>query len=219
MALDEIVTVRLAVGSAGTLWDAVAAVGRRLTGDVRVVVFRGEGPDFFDETGSMAASASHRAGPPGPGAVSWLRRPDLVTVAVIAGRATGAGLDVALACDIRVAADDAELAVPTGADPGFGLDLPTVAVLREVVGAARALEIALTGRRISGREAATIGLVSLAVPGDRLDSVVDELVAAVLRRPRAVATQAKALLAASDADHRSRTDDFVAAVQLAAGEN
>ena len=43
-------------------------------------------------------------------AIDWLSRPDVITVASVSGRVTGAGLDVALACDLRVVADDAQLA-------------------------------------------------------------------------------------------------------------
>jgi enoyl-CoA hydratase/carnithine racemase len=215
VSLDEIVSVRLAAGGGSALWEALTAVGRRLTGAVRVVVVRGEGADFFHD---MASDP----GPPPPGAVSWLRRPDLIAVAAIAGRATGAGLDVALACDLRIAATDAELAVtPETAGDGTGIEpgLETVARLGDLVGAARALELALTGRRVSGLEAATIGMVNQAVRHDRLDHAVDAVVAAVLRRPRASVTQTKALLAAPEADRRRHTDDLVADVKLASGES
>jgi enoyl-CoA hydratase/carnithine racemase len=215
--LDEIVSVRLAAGGASALWEVLTAVGRQLTGAVRVVVVRGEGADFFHD---MASDP----GPPPPGAVSWLRRPDLIAVAAIAGRATGAGLDVAFACDLRIAAADAELALTAGAagteGDGTGVEpgLETVARLGDLVGAARALELALTGRRVSGLEAATIGMVNQAVRHDQLDHAVDAVVAAVLRRPRASVTQTKALLAAPEADRRRHTDDLVAGVKLASGE-
>jgi enoyl-CoA hydratase/carnithine racemase len=213
--LDEIVTVRLAAGGASALWEALTAVGRRLTGAVRVVVVRGEGADFFHDT-------APDPGPPPPGAISWLRRPDLIAVAAIGGRATGAGLDVALACDLRIAADDAELALTAGtAADGAGVEpgLETVARLGDLVGAARALELALTGRRLTGFEAAAIGLVNDSMPHDRLDPAVDAAVAALVRRPRASATQVKALLAAPEAARRRHTDDLVAGVKLAAGES
>lgn len=210
---EAVVTVRLAADAAPALWEALAAVGRRLTGDVRVVVVRGQGADFFHDPAADP-------GPPPPGAVAWLRRPDLVAIAAIAGRANGAGLDVALACDLRIAADDAELAVAAGADgatvePG----LETVARLGDLVGVARALELALTGRRVSGLEAATIGLVNQATPPDRLDHAVDAAVAALVRRSRASATQIKALLAAPEAARRRRTDELVAGITLAVSES
>lgn len=210
---EAVVTVRLAPDGAPALWEALGAVGRGLTGDVRVVVVRGHGADFFYDTAADPA-------PPPSGAIAWLRRPDVVAIAAIGGRANGAGLDVALACDLRIAADDAELAVAAGAagatvEPG----LETVARLGELVGVARALELALTGRRVSGQEAATIGLVNHATPPDRLDHAVDAVVAALLRRSRASTTQIKALLAAPEAARRRHTDELVAGIALAASES
>jgi len=201
------------VADGAALWEALAAAGRRLTGDVRVVVVRGEGAHFFYD-------APADPGPPPPGAIGWLRRPDLVAIAAIGGRASGAGLAVALACDLRIAADDAELTVAAGAG-GATIEpaLETVARLGDLVGAARALELALTGRRVSGLEAATIGLVNQSTPPDQLDHAVDAAVAALVRRSRASATQIKALLAAPEADRRRRTDELVAGITLAVSES
>ena len=210
---EAVVTVPLVADGAPALWEALAAVGRRLTGDVRVVIVRGEGADFFYDTTADPA-------PPPPGAIAWLRRPDLVAIAAIRGRANGAGLDVALACDLRIATDDAELAVAAGAGGArFESALETVARLGDLVGAARALELALTGRHVSGLEAATIGLVNQATPPDQLDHAVDAAVATLVRRSRASATQIKALLAAPDADRRRRTDELVAGITLAVSES
>ena len=104
--VEPVVTVSLPDASAPALWEALTAAGRGLTGATRVVVVRGEAADFFD--GAAVDGSSDE--PPPVAAMQWLGRPDVITIAAVSGRATGAGLDVALACDLRVVADDAQLA-------------------------------------------------------------------------------------------------------------
>jgi enoyl-CoA hydratase/carnithine racemase len=127
-------------------------------------------------------------------AFSWLRRPDLVTIARVQGHAVGAGLQLALACDLRVLAQDAQLAM---AEVTLGLvpDLGGTKRLVELVGYARALEICVTGRRLDAAEAARIGLANLVVPGAELDGAVADLTAAVLAGDRDTVIEIKALLA------------------------
>lgn len=87
------------------------------------------------------------------------------TVAAIQGAAIGAGLCVALACDLRVAARDARLALNfarLGIHPGMGATW----TLPRLVGPALAAELLFTGRMLDGEEAARIGLVNRAVEGE-----------------------------------------------------
>jgi enoyl-CoA hydratase len=89
------------------------------------------------------------------------------TIASINGFAIGAGLCLALACDIRIAADDAMMGmnfVRLGLHPGMGATF----MLPRLVGAARACEIFFTGELMTGAEAERIGLVNRAVPPERL---------------------------------------------------
>ena len=100
---------------------------------------------------------------------SWLTVRDLEvpTIAAINGAAIGAGLVLALACDLRYAATDARLAVPftsLGMHPGMA----TTWLLPEVVGLPVARDLLLTGRSVMGEEAATLGLVNAAVPREEL---------------------------------------------------
>jgi enoyl-CoA hydratase len=100
---------------------------------------------------------------------SWLTVRDLEvpTIAAINGAAIGAGLVLALACDLRYAAVDARLAVPftsLGMHPGMA----TTWLLPEVVGLPVARDLLLTGRSVTGEEAATLGLVNAAVPRQQL---------------------------------------------------
>jgi enoyl-CoA hydratase/carnithine racemase len=91
----------------------------------------------------------------------------LPTVAAIAGAAIGGGLDLALACDIRLASTRAVFAesyVQLGLVPGLG----GCYLLPRVVGHSRALEMLLTGDRLDANEAARYGLVSRVVEDDQL---------------------------------------------------
>jgi len=80
------------------------------------------------------------------------------TIAAIQGWCLGGGLDLALACDLRIAAPDAVLSVRE-VRLGIVADLGALTLLTEVVSHARALELALTGRDVPAKEARGIGLV------------------------------------------------------------
>jgi enoyl-CoA hydratase/carnithine racemase len=184
-------------------WLTLDRIGRSLPGDVRVVVVTGEGASFsagldLAVLGAMAADggagipsedtiASYQAG------FTWLARPDLISVAAVAGHAVGAGFQLALACDLRILADDAQF---TMAETSRGLvpDLTGTEALVHHIGYARALEICLTGRRVGAAEARELGLANLVVPRDDLESATRDLVAALLAAPRDASIETKALL-------------------------
>jgi enoyl-CoA hydratase/carnithine racemase len=140
-----------------------------------------------DDMAAVAVIASYQAG------FSWLRRPEFVSVAAVRGHAVGAGFQLALACDIRVAADDAQF---TMAEPTLGLvpDLGGTHPLVQAVGYARALEICATGRRVAAAEAERIGLVNLVVGAGDLDAAIEDLVTSVSAASRDAVTATKALL-------------------------
>lgn len=123
----------------------------------------------------------------------WLRRPELVSVAAVQGHAVGAGFQLALACDLRVAAEDAQF---TMAEPSLGLvpDLGGTLPLVAAVGYSRALEICATGRRFGAAEAERAGLVNLVTPADQLAAATDDLVAALLATDRDAVIATKRLL-------------------------
>jgi enoyl-CoA hydratase len=104
--------------------------------------------------------------------LSLLRLP-IPTVAAVHGHAVGGGLALALACDLRYAAEDAKLSVNfarLGLHPGMASTL----TLPRAIGAARALELFYTGRVVSGREAEALGLVNRAVPrGEVMATALD----------------------------------------------
>jgi enoyl-CoA hydratase/carnithine racemase len=213
-------------------WAALREAGRTLPADVRVVVVRGEGRAF-------SAGLDRAAFAPGglPGALSlpeiaalpehegdatiqafqqafsWLRRPDLISVAAVHGHAIGAGFQLALACDLRVLADDAMF---TMAESTYGLvpDLGGTAPLVAAVGYARALEICLTARRVGAAEALTLGLATLVVPRAELSAAVADLVAALLTPARDAVTETKALLLGATGRTRDEQEAAERAAQL-----
>jgi enoyl-CoA hydratase/carnithine racemase len=176
-----------------SLWLGLAAIGDSLPPQVRVVVVRGGGPSFSagidlrlftpegipgeelarpGEPGFEDAIARYQAG------YLWLRRPEIVSIAAVRGYAIGGGFQLALACDLRVCADDAVFCMK---EPALGLvpDLTGTKPLVDIVGLPRALEICLTARNIPAAEARTLGLAELVVPATDLDTAVAGLAAAL----------------------------------------
>ncbi len=151
-------------------WGRVMA-GLRADADVRAVVVTGEGSAFCSGGDVSWIGAEPDAAVDAlrarmlPFYRTWLavRELEVPTIAAVNGAAIGAGLAVALACDLRYAAEDAKLAVPfttLGMHPGMA----TTYLLPEVAGTALAREMLLTGRVLTGAEAAAAGLVNRAVP-------------------------------------------------------
>jgi enoyl-CoA hydratase/carnithine racemase len=100
---------------------------------------------------------------------TWLsiRSLEVPTVAAVNGAAVGAGLCLALACDLRYAAEDAKLIAPftrLGLHPGMGATY----LLPDVAGVPLAREMLLTGRVVTGAEAAPYGLVNRALPREEV---------------------------------------------------
>ncbi|HQR29376.1 MAG TPA: enoyl-CoA hydratase-related protein [Anaeromyxobacteraceae bacterium] len=111
-------------------------------------------------------------------------------VAAMNGAALGGGLELALACDMRVAVEGAEMGLPEvglGIIPGAG---GTVRLPR-AIGVARAKELILTGRRVGASEALAMGLVSRVAPEGRLLEVALELAGLVARNAPVSIRQAK----------------------------
>ena len=153
---------------------------------VRVVVVTGEGTAFCSggNTGWIASEpdaevdylrtrmmAFYRA---------WLsiRKLEVPTIAAVNGPAIGAGLCLALACDIRYAAEGAKLGAPfvkLGMNPGMAATY----LLPNAVGEANARELLLTGRTVDAEEARQLGLVSRVFPADSFAAEVDEIAAGI----------------------------------------
>jgi len=191
------------------MWRGLAGVGRALPPEVRVVVIRGAGETFSAGIDLRLLSAEGVPGeepPPDPrgagfeawladcqAGFSWLRRPELVSIAAVRGHAIGAGFQLALSCDLRVFADDAKVCMK---EPALGLvpDLTGTKPLVDIVGLPRALEMCLTARTVDAGEARELGLAELVVPAARLDAAVADLIAALLATDAATARAVKELL-------------------------
>lgn len=161
----------------GELTEAFGAAVDSLRGDpaVRAVIVTGAGKAFC--AGGDLSWIS-----PGPGAdipsirakmrafypkFLVVRSLEVPTIAAMNGAAIGAGLCVAMACDIRIAAHDAKLSTAflrLGMHPGMAATY----LLTRLVGTARAAELFFTARTVDGREAERLGLVNRSVPGDAL---------------------------------------------------
>jgi enoyl-CoA hydratase len=180
------------------------AVHHARTRNARVVVITGAGDRAFSagadvrmlsELPADRVLETNMAGHEVFDAITRLPQP---VVAAIGGHALGGGLELALACDIRIAADHAKLGLPEvgiGVMPGWGGTWR----LAEAVGAARAREMILTGRLIEAPTAAAYGLVHETVPADDLAAAVETLVASLATRSPDALASAKAALAVVDA--------------------
>lgn len=197
-----------------TMWAALREIGEALPEDVRVVVVRGVGRAFSAGLDKRHFTSSEVDGQVGVGRIvtmapaeadalmvefqagfAWLREPSRVTVAAVQGHAIGAGFQLALACDMRIVADDAQFCM---AEPRYGIvpDMGGTYPLVRAVGYARAAEICLTGRRVGAVEAVASGLALRSVPVDELDAAVDELATALVSAPVVAASETLGILSA-----------------------
>jgi enoyl-CoA hydratase/carnithine racemase len=106
------------------------------------------------------------------------------TIARVFGYALAGGMGLALACDLVVAADDAQFGTPE-IDVGLWPYMITVPLLRSMP-PKKALELMLTGRRIDAAEADRIGFLTRVVPVASLDETVDELAATLASKPASI---------------------------------
>ena len=139
----------------------------------------------------------------GLGALATIPKP---TVAAITGYALGGGLEVALACDRRIAGENAKLGVPEillGVIPGGG----GTQRLARLVGPARAKDLVFTGRFVKAQEALAIGLVDEVVPADDVYARARAYVEPFTRGPAlAYAAAKKAIDGGLDVDLRTGLD-------------
>jgi len=176
--------------------DAVEAACRDLQADdsVRCVILTGSGKAFSsggnlkhmrDKTGTFAGSAgqirdNYRRGIQRIPRALWDL--DVPTIAAVNGPAYGAGCDLTLMCDIRIAAEEAVFAenfVKVGLIPGDG----GAWLLPRAVGLSRAAEMAFTGDPIDARTALEWGLVSRVVPAGELRDAANALAARIAANP------------------------------------
>jgi enoyl-CoA hydratase len=125
-------------------------------------------------------------------------------IAQVHGYALAGGLELAMACDLIVAAEDAQLGEP---EIRFG-SAPVTLLMPFLIGQKKARELLLTGDLVDGREAARIGLVNRAVPFERLEAEVDALADKLARVPEDVMAPTKRML-----NRAMEASGFLAAVE------
>ncbi len=125
-----------------------------------------------------------------------LHRVTKPTIAKVDGVAVGAGLSLALGCDLIVCSDRTRLSM-IFSRRGLALDNGASWLLPRLVGLARAKEIALFGGMWSGEEAAAIGLVNRVLPLDQLDAFVDDWASTLAAGPPLALSMTKTMLNAS----------------------
>jgi len=171
----------------------VAALESAATDDaLRVVLLSGHGADFCSGADWVATNAARtrlrtgsiqrRTKLQAHRAIELLHEIQLPVVCRVRGWAAGLGFQLALAADFTVAAESACFWEPF-IERGFSADSGASWLLPRLVGVARAKELLLLGRKLSGAEAAAWGLVYRAVPEPELDSATDALVEALGRGP------------------------------------
>jgi enoyl-CoA hydratase len=170
---------------------------------VRVVILTGRGRAFV-----AGGDIAHMARLPVSDGERWVRggqavlrrlaRLPQVSIAAVNGYALGGGLELALACDLRVAADTAQLGLPevrVGLIPGWG---GTQRLLR-LVGPARARDLIFTGRAVTAEEALRLGVVSRVAAADELLVACQALAREICgASPTAVRAAKRALVEGAD---------------------
>lgn len=183
------------------LQDAIVAAWSELAADdaVRVVVLRGEGPSFCSgrdtaELGRRLDGESDRA---------FIRRHqqsrlDQIhlgkpVIAALRGHVVGGGLEMALAADVRIAADDIRLSFP---EVRYGLTVDTGGSLlaTALAGPSRAKLMLMTGDPVGAAQALAWGLVDQVVDGAVLDATAAELAATIAAREPAAVQAGKRLV-------------------------
>jgi enoyl-CoA hydratase/carnithine racemase len=184
---------------------------------VRVVIVTGEGRSF--SSGIDTSSFGQADGAP----EDMIRRAQsgfrkiaalpLPVVASVKGHALGAGLQLALACDIRVVARDCSLGI---LESKYGLvpDLGGTQRLPALVGPGRAKKMMWLAERIDGDEAGRIGLAEVVVDADDVERTVDELALKLAAAPPLVVREVKRLVTLADTTTLEQGMDEEAASQL-----
>jgi 2-(1,2-epoxy-1,2-dihydrophenyl)acetyl-CoA isomerase len=200
----------------------VGALERAATDDaLRVVVLRSEGDDFCAGADWVATNGAADAPRPRTGSiqrrtplqahrlVELLMEVQLPVVCAVQGWAAGLGCQLALAADFTVATEASRFWEPF-LDRGFTPDSGATWLVPRLVGIARAKDLLLLGRKVTGREAADWGLIHRAVPDAELTADVDALVRKLAQAPTV------ALGLTKRAIHRALDSSLAAAMEAEA---
>jgi enoyl-CoA hydratase/carnithine racemase len=203
------------------MYDALTdACGRAAASGARVLIIRGSGGAFSAGT-DISQFADVRTGADGiayerriGAVVDAVEAVPLPTIASIEGPAVGGGCAIAVACDLRIAADTATFGVPVARTLGNCLSVENLARLVDLIGAARATEILLTAKMVSADQALEWGLVTRVVPVGELATETLALALDLARRAPSTIGATKAMLTRLRASRRpapGACDDLIAA--------
>jgi enoyl-CoA hydratase/carnithine racemase len=166
------------------MWDRLGEVAHALDSDddVSVIILRGAGSEAFSAGADISEFESYRSTPEKALAYSYrvhhalesLVTSSKPTIAMVHGFCIGGGCEIAIATDMRIAAEGATFGVPA-AKLGISIAMEDIKRLVDLVGPSNASEILYTGRRFSAQRALHMGLVNQVVPADDLDRVVGEI--------------------------------------------
>ena len=200
------------------MWQAIPDLAAALDADpsVRVIGLRGAGDIAFvsgadisefasTRTGANAAQAYEDTTATAFAALAGVGKP---VVAAIHGFCVGGGMAVALTADLRIAADDAQLAIPA-ARLGLGYHAAGIDALVRLVGPSTAKEVLFTARRFTAEEALVRGLVNEVVPKARLDARVREVAAQIAENAPLTLRSVKLVIRELGRDASARDRDRV----------
>ena len=170
------------------MWEAMPKVLDRFEADpeIRVIVLSGAGDKAFVSGADISQFENQRSSEQGiqyyeeisEGAQLRFQSSDKPVIAMIRGFCLGAGINIALASDLRLVADDARFGIPA-AKMGLGYRVSSTKNLVDTVGAANAREFLLTARQFTAGEARSMGLVHSVVPAAELEALVMDTCAAI----------------------------------------
>jgi cyclohexa-1,5-dienecarbonyl-CoA hydratase len=151
--------------------------------ELLVVILRGAGERAFSAGVAVQDHTADRVGPMLDslhGAIRRLRDLDAVTIAAVHGHCLGGGMELAMACDLVIASDDASFSQP---EIELGCFPPVAsALLPSRIGAGLTLDLALTGRTLSAKEAERLGLVTRRIYVGDLDEAAREIAERIASR-------------------------------------
>lgn len=170
------------------MWEAVPPLLARASDDdrVRAVVFSGAGEKAFVSGADISQFEDMRAAREAVAHYEAMAEATLTaigdfpkpTIACIRGYCIGGGVNVAISCDIRLAASDAVFSIPA-ARLGLGYRYSAMKNLVDLVGPGAAKDLFFTARRIDAAEARAIGLISRSSAPDALDALLAEYTTAL----------------------------------------
>lgn len=186
------------------MWKTLPRILADLEGDaaIRVVIVRGEGGQAFSAGNDISEFEEKRSGTAAIAEYNAVSRHALEslgafpkpTIAMIEGYCIGGGIEIALLCDLQIAAEGSQFAVPA-AKLGLGYRYHDIRLLVDAVGASATKEMLFTGRLFSAEEALAMGLVRRVVPAQSLTTTVEDLARSIAENAPLTVKAAKLMAA------------------------